>query len=219
VFPGTNPVAESVVEEIVDVAFRLPGGRLPIDHASALLREISAALPWFVEESDARMHQVHTAATGGGWMRPEDSPGDELHLSRRTRLVLRLPKRRAADALALSGRELDVGGYPLTPGAGKIVALLPASTLLARHVVCAADEEEAALVSRLMGSLETSGVSSASCICGRTHRIATGEGELHTRSVVVTKLDPEGAMFLLRNGIGPAGKLGCGIFIPYKHID
>jgi CRISPR-associated protein Cas6 len=212
-------VAEPVAEEIVDVAFRLPGGRLPIDHAAALLREISAALPWFADESGARMHQIHTAATGSGWMRPENSPGDELHLSRRTRLVLRLPGRRAGDALALSGRELDVGGYPLTPGAGDIVPLLPASTLLARHVVCGDDEDESALVSRLTESLEASGVSSASLICGRTHRIATGEAELYTRSVVVTKLDPEGSMFLLRNGVGPGGKLGCGIFIPYKHID
>lgn len=213
------PMDDTAVEEIVDVAFRLPGGRLPIDHASALLREISGALPWFADEIDARIHQIHTAATGSGWMRPEESPDDELHLSRRTRLVLRLPERRAGDALALSGQELDVGGYPLTPGPGKIVPLLPASTLLARHVVCEASEGEAALVSRLTGLLEASGVRSATLICGRTHRISGEEGELHTRSVVVTKLNPDGAMFLLRNGIGPSGKLGCGIFIPYKHID
>ena len=212
-------MSEAKAVEIVDVAFRLPGGRLPVDHACALLREVSTALPWFPDEADARLHQIHTAATGSGWMRPEESPDDELHLSRRTRLVLRLPAGRAADALALSGRELDVGGYALTPGAGKIVALVPASTLLARHVVCEAGEDEATLVARLEESLAATGARSASLICGRAGRIATDTGTLHTRSVVVTKLDPEGAMFLLRNGIGSAGKLGCGIFIPYKHID
>ena len=52
---------------IVDVAFRLPGGRLPVDHAHALLVAIAGALPWLDSEHDARVHQIHTAATGAGW--------------------------------------------------------------------------------------------------------------------------------------------------------
>ena len=75
---------------------------------------------------------MHSAAcppvTGAGWTRPDDASEDELHLSRRTRLVLRLPERRAGDAMTLSGRSLDVAGCRLTPGAGKIVALAPATS-------------------------------------------------------------------------------------------
>ena len=212
-------MADAASEEIVDIAFRLPGGRLRVDHAYALLGAISAALPWFADEPSARLHQVHTAATGSGWMRPEESPADELHLSRRTRLTLRVPERRAEDALALAGREMDIGGYSLTPGGGKIVPLVPASTLLARHVVSEDNEEELRLVARLEHSLRERGVQDAKLICGRTHRIVTPESVLHTRSVVVANLDPDGAMSLLRIGIGPAGKLGCGIFVPYKRIE
>ena len=212
-------MVDAAGEEIVDVAFRLPGGRLCVDHAYALFSAISAALPWFADESGARLHQVHTAATGSGWMRPEESPGDELHLSRRTRLTLRVPERRSEDALALSGREMDIGGHALTPGAGKIVPLMPASTLLARHIVCEDNEEESRLVARLADLLGECGVNDAKLICGRTHRIATPQSLLHTRSVVVTNLDADGAMSLLRTGIGPAGKLGCGVFVPYKHIE
>ena len=212
-------MADAASEEIVDVAFRLPGGRLRVDHAYALLGAISAALPWFADEPSARLHQVHTAATGSGWMRPEESPADELHLSRRTRLTLRVPERRAKDALALAGREMDIGGYSLTPGGGKIVPLVPAGTLLARHVVSEDNEEELRLVARLEHSLRERGVQDAKLICGRTHRIVTPESVLHTRSVVVANLDPDGAMSLLRIGIGPAGKLGCGIFVPYKRIE
>jgi len=212
-------MADAASEEIVDIAFRLPGGRLRVDHAYALLGAISAALPWFADEPSARLHQVHTAATGSGWMRPEESPADELHLSRRTRLTLRVPERRAKDALALAGREMDIGGYSLTPGGGKIVPLVPASTLLARHVVSEDNEEELRLVARLEHSLRERGVQDAKLICGRTHRIVTPESVLHTRSVVVANLDPDGAMSLLRIGIGPAGKLGCGIFVPYKRIE
>lgn len=210
---------DAATDEIVDVTFRLSGGRLPIDHAYSLCSAISAALPWFSSESAARLHQVHTAATGSGWMRPEESSSDELHLSRRTKLKLRVPERRAEETLALSGCVMDIDGYSLAPAAGKVVPLIPADTLLARHVVCEDNENEAHFIARLGRMLRESGVKDAMPICGRAHRITTPSAIVHTRSIVVTKLDPEGAMCLLRNGIGPAGKLGCGIFIPYKRIE
>jgi len=212
-------MADTAPEEIVDVAFRLSGGRLPVDHAYALFSEISAALPWFENESSARLHLIHTAATGSGWMRPEASSGEQLHLPRRTKLTLRVPQRRARDALTLAGREIIFGESLLTPGAGKVVALMPAGTLHARHVVCEDHEDESLFVTRLTQTLHESGVNGASLICGCTQRITTPTAILHTRSLVVTNLDPDGAMFLLRNGIGTAGKLGCGIFLAYKHIE
>jgi len=214
-----SPMADSVADEFVDVAFDLPGGRLPVDHAYALFRAVGAALPWLADETAVRVHQVHTAATGSGWMLPEESPGNELHLSRRTKLKLRVPNRRAEDTLVLSGQQMDVAGYSLTPGAAKVIALLPAATLLARHVVCESHEDESHFVARLGELLRGREVIGASLICGRAHRITTPDSIVHTRSVVVTNLDPDGAACLLRHGIGPAGKLGCGIFVPYKRID
>lgn len=212
-------MADAVTDEVVDVAFHLPGGRLPIDHAYALFSAISAALPWFANDSAARLHQVHTAATGSGWMRPEEMSSEALHLSRRTRLKLRVSEHRAEKALGLSGCVLDIDGYSLTPGAGRILPLVPAGTLLARHVLCEDDEDESHLVARLDEALRNFGVNGAKLICGRAHRIATPDAMLQTRSIVVTNLDSDGALCLLRHGIGPAGKLGCGIFIPYKRIE
>lgn len=212
-------MAEPTKEEIVDVAFRLPSGRLPIDHAFALFGQISHALPWFAGEAAARVHQVHTAAPGSGWIPPDESSGEELHLSRRTKLTLRIPRRRARDAMALSGIKMNVSGYPLTPGAGRVIPLVPTGTLLARHVVCEINEEESRFVPRLTETFREHGVVGAKLICGRAHRIVTPESVIHTRSLVVTNLDPDGAMSLMRNGIGPGGKLGCGIFIPYKRIE
>ncbi|HSS64023.1 MAG TPA: type I-MYXAN CRISPR-associated protein Cas6/Cmx6 [Gammaproteobacteria bacterium] len=212
-------MAENTQEDIVDVAFRLPGGRLPVDHAYALFGEVSRALPWFADEAAARLHPVHTAGPGSGWMPPDESSGGELHLSRRTRLTVRIPERRAEAAMTLSGRSMDISGYPLTPGAAKVVPLVPAGTLLARHVVCELNEDESRFVPRLAQTLRKHGVVGATLICGRAHRIVTPDGVIHTRSLVVANLDPGGALSLMRKGIGPAGKLGCGIFIPYKRIE
>lgn len=212
-------MAEAVTEKIVDVAFRLPGGRLPVDHAYALLAEISKVLSWFTEEADARLHLVHTAGPGSGWAPPNASSGEELHLSRRTKLTLRIPERCAEEAMTLCGRRLDISGYLLTPGAGKVLPLTPASTLLARHMVCEINEHESRLVPRLTETLRQYGVTEATLICGRAHQIVTPDAVIQTRSLVVTNLDPDGAMSLMQNSIGPAGKLGCGIFIPYKRIE
>lgn len=212
-------MADTALEEIVDVAFRLPGGRLPVDHAYALFVEISGLLPWFADEAAARLHLVHTAESGSGWMRPEATTGNELHLSRRTKLTLRVPQRRALDTMALSGHEMDIGGYSLTPGAGKVVPLLPATTLLARHVVREESEDEPTLAKRVNQSIRDFGVIGAKLICGRAQQIVTPQSVIYTRSLVVTNLDPAGSISLLRHGIGSNGKLGCGVFIPYKRIE
>ncbi|HEY5700939.1 MAG TPA: type I-MYXAN CRISPR-associated protein Cas6/Cmx6 [Gammaproteobacteria bacterium] len=212
-------MTEVIEEEIVDLAFRLHGGRIPVDHAFALSSEIGSALPWFAKETAVRLHLVHTAESGSGWLRPDESPDAELHLSRRTKLTLRVPKRRTTDAMALSGRTMEIHGHEITPGNAKVIPLVPAGTLLARYVVCEHKEDESRFVARLQSMLLESGVGSATLICGRAHQITTPDSVIPTRSLVVTNLDHDGAMCLLRSGIGPAGKLGCGIFIPYKRID
>ncbi len=214
-----RPVTDHATEEIVDVVFSLSGGRLAIDHGYALFSNISTAMPWFADEPCARVHQIHTAADGSGWRRPEDASGQELLLPRRTKLRLRVPLRRARDTLVLSGRQMDFDGNLLTPGTAKVVSLAPASTLLARHVVYEPHEDESLLTRRLTQMLHASGVNGARLICGLKHRITTPETVLLTCSLVVANLEADGAMLLLRNGIGPAGKLGCGVFLPYKHIE
>ncbi len=98
------------MDEVVDAVFAIECRSLPVDHAWALSQAIQAALPWFADEPQAGLHTVHGAASGAGWKRPE---GEDalLQLSHRTRLVLRLPESRLADAAALTGQTLDVAGF------------------------------------------------------------------------------------------------------------
>ena len=212
-------MTDPVTENMVDVAFRLHGGRVPVDHAFALSRAVCATLPWFDTEPAARLHLLHTADSGSGWLRPDDTPGAELHLSKRTKLRLRVPGRRADDAMALCGRPMELHGQSLTPGPAAVLSLAPADTLFARHVVCGPGEDESRFVQRLTETLRESGIRSGRLLCGRAHRLSTPDAVVHTRSLVVTRLDPESATSLLRNGVGPCGKLGCGVFIPYKTIE
>lgn len=203
--------------DIVDAVFAISCRSLPVDHAYALSREIQAALPWFADEPGAGLHLIHGAASGSGWMRPEE-PDALLQLSQRAKLVLRLPRRRLDDAAALIGRTLQVAGWPL--GVDK-VAMRPLSritTLFSRCVILAAADDESAFLTAAAGELDALGVSTARMLCGRVTRVATPGRIYETRSLMLAGLTPAQSLTLQQHGLGAERKLGCGLFIPHKDI-
>ena len=102
-----------VPDDVVDLAYRFSGPTLPLDHAHALSTELLSVLPWLAEEPHAGVHLIHGAASGNGWYRPENPDNELLHLSRRSRMRLRVPSHRLEDARQLTGRTLDVDGHAL----------------------------------------------------------------------------------------------------------
>jgi CRISPR-associated protein Cas6 len=205
------------VEDVVDAAFAIECRSLPVDHAYALSQALQAALPWFADEPQAGLHTVHGAASGAGWQRPE---GEDalLQLSRRTRLVLRLPGRRMADAAALTGRTLDVAGSAMRVGRLVPRPFLRIASLFARSVIFEGAADEAAFVAAANEGLRALGVEASTMLCGRDVTLATPERTYRTRSLMVTVATPAQSLDLQRHGLGEARKLGCGLFIPHKDI-
>src|SRR3990172_10902261 len=106
----SNPDAPLTVPgDIVDIAYGILCRALPVDHAWALSRAIQEILPWLTTETGAGLHPLHVADSGNGWMRPE-ATDDLLILSRRTKLVLRIPSPRAEDAKRLCDTRIEVQG-------------------------------------------------------------------------------------------------------------
>lgn len=205
------------MDEVVDAVFAIECRSLAVDHAYALSAAIQGVLPWFADEPQAGLHTVHGAASGAGWERPEGEDA-RLQLSRRTKLVLRLPERRMADAAALIGRTLDVAGCPLRVGALSPRPLLRIASLFSRGVLLAgADEEEdfLAAAARALGAL---GVTAGTMLCGRDVTLATPQEIYRTRSLMLTVGTPDQSLALQRHGLGEARKLGCGVFIPHKDV-
>jgi CRISPR-associated protein Cas6 len=205
------------MDEIVDAAFAIECRSLPVDHAWALSRAIQAALPWFADEPQAGLHTVHGAASGSGWMRPE---GEDalLQLSHRTRLVLRLPERRMADAAALSGRTLEVAGFPMRVGRLSPRPLLRISSLFSRSVIFQEADDETGFLAAATEALRGLGVQASTMLCGRNVTLATPQRTYRTRSLMVTVATPAQSLALQRHGLGEARKLGCGLFIPHKDV-
>jgi len=203
--------------DVVDAVFAISCRSLPVDHAWALSQAVRAALPWFADESQAGLHQIHGAASGSGWMRPE-APDALLQLSQRAKLVLRLPAHRVDDAAALLGRTLEVAGSPLRVDALARRPLARITTLFSRCVVLAAAPDESAFMAAAIDELAALGVHSPRMLCGRATAIATPTRVYEARSLMLAGLTLEQSFVLQRRGLGEERKLGCGLFIPHKDI-
>jgi CRISPR-associated protein Cas6 len=208
---------DAAEDDIVDAVFAIECRSLPVDHAFALSAAIQAALPWFAEEPLAGLHTVHGAASGAGWQRPEGADA-MLQLSRRTRLVLRLPGSRLADAAALTGRALDVGGFAMRVGRLSPRPLLRIASLFSRSVIFEDADDEAEFLAAASAALNALGVEASTLLCGRDVTLATPQRSYRTRSLMVTVATPAQSLALQRHGLGEARKLGCGLFIPHKDV-
>ena len=207
-----------VPDDIVDLAFAITCRCLPLDHAYALSQALHAALPWLHDEPGAGIHLIHGAESGNGWYRPQNPGADLLFLSRRTRLTLRLPKTRVADARALDGSVLHIDGYPLQIKEAVVRPLGTLPTVFARYVSAQESDSEERFLEWAADELRSLGVPIKKMLCGKSHPIGTPRGAVFTRSLMVADLDPEYSVRLQQQGIGPLRKMGCGLFIPHKGI-
>ncbi|QKT04047.1 type I-MYXAN CRISPR-associated protein Cas6/Cmx6 [Ectothiorhodospiraceae bacterium 2226] len=210
--------APAYAPDVVDLVFRIECRTLPVDHAHALSRAVLTALPWLDKEPRAGIHTVHPAASGNGWYRPEDPGEGLLHLSRRTPLMLRLPRERIEAARTLCGRVLDIDGHPMAVGEAHERRLAAQPTLFARAVLHPPAMAELALVESVAEQLHRMGIAPRKILCGRRHRLRTPAQDLHACSVLVADLQPADAIELQRQGIGEGRRLGCGLFIGHKGV-
>ena len=213
-----NQTAYTVPDDIVDLTFRVSCRCLPVDHAYALSQAIVQALPWLAKEERAGIHLIHGAESGHGWQRPQDPDNEVLHLSRRTKLTLRLPKECVSRAKEITGLTLEVDGYPLEVGSATVRPLSALTTLFSRYVVALEEEDEERFTHRAADELMELGVSARKLLCGKSHVFRTAAERVFTRRLMVADLKVENSVKLQQQGLGPHRKLGCGLFIPHKGI-
>ena len=214
-------------ENMLDLAFAVQGRDLPRTHRAALAKALQRALPWLAE-GGAAVHRLNVVAGGDG---------AKVLLSGRTRLTLRLPRERVAEATAaLSGATLQVAGSTLRLGAAQVRELLPFGTLYAHFVAAAGGADgadagdEAAFIAEVQRALAALGVS-ARVICGRHQRLEPGRSEgqgegseeqgegagaLGGYGLMLDGLSRGDSRRVLEHGIGAHRLWGCGVFVPHK---
>jgi CRISPR-associated protein Cas6 len=206
-----------VPDEVVDLLFKIKCNTLPVDYAWSLSEAIQAELPWITDEPQAGLHLIHGAESGNGWERPQGGE-DLIYLSRRTRLVLRLPKHRLADAATLSGKTLQIQDNPLEVGDSYTRDLAVTTTLYCRHLATDTEMSEDAFLNLAVDALKRMNIRFKKVLCGKSRSFATPEGELPTQSLMVAGLPLEDAITLQQQGLGPHRNRGFGLFVPHKTV-
>ncbi|HSO81569.1 type I-MYXAN CRISPR-associated protein Cas6/Cmx6 [Thiocapsa sp.] len=219
-----NPDRIRVPDDIVDLLFGIDCKCIPVDHAYLLAEALRQALPWIAEEPGVAVHSVHVAGSQNGWERPEHGTDSYLAVSRRTKLTLRVPRERVAQVLRdLPGVKLDLGGETLVVGAGKTKPLSTETTLFSRYVALdlpdGTNEDEGVFLESAARALAAMDIRVRKAVCGKTNRLATPEGLISTRSLMLAGLTQDESIRLQQRGLGRYPLLGCGIFIPHKGVD
>jgi CRISPR-associated protein Cas6 len=212
---------EAVVctDDVLDLLFRIDCRSLPLDHGYGLSQQILANLPWMADEPLAAIHQIHVAESANGWMRPEDPKTEQLHVSRRTKMVLRLPAHRLDDARALTGKTLDVDGHALKVGDFTTRKLSRLTTIFARYIDTGGVEDENQFLVTMHQRLLDRGIKVKKMMSGKLLSHQTPDGDLLTRKLMISDLDVHQSLWLQKQGIGDHRLMGLGIFMPHKGID
>jgi CRISPR-associated protein Cas6 len=215
----TEKQSAQVSDEVVDLVFGLDCRCLPVDHVHALSQAVQIHLPWLLDEPMAGLHAVNVAASGNGWQRPDD-PNALLHLSRRTKFELRVPKHRIEQARQLEGVTLDVSGHDFTLQQATVRNLSTITTLFTRALASEQGmQDEATILDWVSTQLKALGITPRKMLCGTRHVIETPEQTISTRSLMIADLEVEESLRLQQHGLGPYRHLGCGLFIPHKDIN
>jgi len=206
----------STSDKVVDLHFKIDCKQIPTSHAWELKQALYQTLPWIKDEPEVGIHQIHGATSGNGWERPPD--GELIHLSKRTRMQLRVPTSRIENANDLVGKTLDVNGHPVVVGKMMTKKIDPFSTIFSRYIVVSPGMSEDDFLGWVVDELKARDILARKLLCGMGHQIEANGEVVETRSLMIADLDKATSVALQEVGVGPHRHLGCGIFIAHKGI-
>ena len=207
----------TIPDDVLDVVFGISCRAIPVDHAYALSLAIRQEIPWIDDEPDAGIHTIHVAASGNGWMRP-DNGGQLLYPSRRTKLTLRIRKNRLESVSSLVGKTIDVAGNALTVNNMSQKRLSDITTIFARYIAAENTNDEMEFMQQVAATLKAMDVKPKKMLCGKETQLTIGDGTVITRSLMIADLSLSESLRLQQKGLGSYRLMGCGIFLPHKDI-
>jgi CRISPR-associated protein Cas6 len=152
-----------------------------------------------------------------GWNRPEEADA-LIHLSRRTKLYLRVPGVLVEKALGLEGKTLLVAGMKLKVGKAAVKLLSLYEAQFSRFIITSAAMSEDDFLKNAVNQLRMLNIPPRKLLSGKSQSFKTPDGDVITRSLMVADLEPLEAIRLQEVGIGEGRMLGCGLFVPHKGI-
>ncbi len=207
-----------IPDDVVDVFFAVKCKCLPLEHMHELSTSLYSVLPWLKDEALAGILPVAGAESGNGWERSND-PNELIYLSRRQKMMLRLPKQWLTDAEKLVGTTINVAGYDLEIGKSTVKKLSDLPTAFCRSVMVDEKMDENDFLQWAFNELKQLDIPVRKMMAGKERVISLADdNERITRSLMVAELKQAESVRLQQHGMGDGRHLGCGIFMPQKDI-
>jgi len=188
----------------VDLAFRVNGTKLPVDHGYALYASLNRLIPALHESKEVGVHPIRGRYTGDGL----------LSLIPSSRLILRLPSESISTYLKLAGKALDVDGHRLRLGVPEVRALKPVASLYSRLVTIKGFMEPEPFLEAARRQVAQLGVQ-AELALGERRTLRVKGKQVVGFEVLVTGISTEDSLKLQEKGLGGRRHLGCGVFVPH----
>ena len=205
-----------IPDNVIDVVYNISCKCLPTEHIYSLSMALQQAMPWLSDESQAAVHPITGPESGNGWERSDD---EIMYLSRRQKMMIRIPKERLTDAEKLTGQTLLIDGYELEVGKSATKKLSDLPTVFARHVICDAGMSEDEFMHLTLAQIKELDITVRKMMAGKERAIETPDKTIMTRSLMLAELEAVESIRLQEEGIGEERMLGCGLFLPQKGIS
>ena len=189
----------------VDLAFRVMGTKLPVDHGYALYSAVSRLVPEIHEAKAIGIHPIRGRYVGEG----------SLHATPSSRLIFRLPDDQIRPFLKLAGKSLEVDSDRLRVGVPETRVLRPAANLYARLVTIKGFMEPDTFLEAARRKLQEMGVT-ADLRVGERRTLRVKDKQVVGFEVTALRLDAEDSLRLQEVGIGGRRHMGCGVFVPFR---
>lgn len=192
----------------VDLAFRILGTTLPVDHGYALYSSINRIIPEIHDAKEVGVHPIRGVYTGNG----------ALQLTEQSSLIFRMSDIWIRPLLKLAGKRLDVDGCPLQVGVCETKLLLPTATLYSRLVTIKGFMEPESFLDACGRQLQEKGIT-AKLDLGERRTLRIKEKQVVGFEVMATGLTAEDSIRLQEVGIGGRRRMGCGVFVAQHKIN
>jgi len=186
----------------VDLAFRLTGSKVPVDHGYALYSAISRLVPEIHEAKNIGVHPIRGTYSGNG----------ELMLRDSSRLVVRMESEQIGQFLKLAGKKFEIDSYSFRVGVPEVRLLRPRAALYSRLVTIKGFMEPKEFLEAAKRQLEKIEVQ-AELQVGERRTFRIKDKQVVGFEVRVADLNAETSLLLQEIGIGGRRHMGCGIFV------
>ena len=206
----------NLTSSMTDIAYMINCKTLPYDHAFKLSNQITMVLPWLNDNLQNGIHMLHGPHAGHGWERSTD---DTIFLSKRTRLILRIPKTHIDQAKNLEGVTLKISNDTLVVGKSYEKPFTVTRDLFSKFVIVDEGIDEEQFLEKINNELQQNRISLHKTICGKTNTLEINNKKKSTRSLMLPGLSKQQSILIQDKGLGEGRIFGCGLFVPHKSID